>query len=137
MPNLIGVAVLGLLLYLLKLLIGSADFGWVVFCIAYVLLAIHAFWFWGREERPKTVEECLIWVVGTIFLGAMSLTVDYFVGSQTHLEHSFWKTAEQAGGPFGFFATVVICPGMTMICLAGAARQAVAGDEDAGVGKNG
>jgi len=57
--------------------------------------------------------------LGSIIVGAIFFGVDMATGRTNHPDLSWPRAGVQTGG---FVLTAIVCPGMTMVCIAGAIR---------------
>ena len=71
------------------------------------------------EKSPRSPAEWLGVVGFSILLGAVFFGIDVLIGSQFHPSSSLLEAATQAGGPFGFMFTLIVCPGITVYALGG------------------
>jgi hypothetical protein len=80
---------------------------------------------WHGKEA-KRFSDASDWagaVFGSILLGALSFGVDILIGTVIHPGMSPIEAGTQAGSPFGFILTIFLCPGVTMVALAGLVRS--------------
>jgi hypothetical protein len=93
--------------------------------VAYGVLVGLALAMWHGKEA-KRFSDASDWagvMVGSILLGALSFGVDMLVGSFTHPGMSPFEAGTKAGSPFGFILTIFLCPGVTMVAVAGLVRS--------------
>jgi len=102
--------------------------------VAYGMLGAVALSMWHGKETAKTLSNAYDWgkvVLGSIVLGCLSFGVDVLVGSSTHPGVAPLKAGTQAGSPFGFGLTLILCPGLTMIAIASIVRSFLVTNGDA------
>ncbi|MGA9308607.1 MAG: hypothetical protein WBW31_24645 [Candidatus Sulfotelmatobacter sp.] len=98
--------------------------------VAYGVLVGLALAMWHGKEA-KRFSDAYDWarvIVGSILLGALSFGVDALVGSFIHPGMSPLEAGTKAGSPFGFILTIFLCPGVTMVAVAGLVRSLLAGE---------
>ena len=125
MAELIGLGVLACLLATVRLTAGPLGMPHLTWLLIYLGLATVAEYLWHSERWPKSFKECLTVSGVSILVGAVFFAIDVFVGGVHHPELPWLKAGTQAGGPFGFYLTLLVCPGLTMVALAGAFRARV------------
>ncbi|HEX2711987.1 MAG TPA: hypothetical protein VHM88_07165 [Candidatus Acidoferrales bacterium] len=86
----------------------------------YVITAIFAVACWHNEKAPQSVLGWFQMIAGSILIGVFFFAGDILVGYISHPSLPLIEAAEQA--PFGFFLTLVACPGFTIIAVAGLVR---------------
>jgi hypothetical protein len=96
---------------------------WIVIAAG---LGVGAHFVWRSEKSAKTAEGWLWSAMGSVIVGLVFFACDVWVGGSRHASLSAWEAAKNAGGPFGFGLTLVVCPGLTFISIAGIARTGVA-----------
>jgi hypothetical protein len=93
--------------------------------IAYGVLVAVALALWhGKEARRFS--DAYDWAglfAGSVLLGALSFAVDMIVGSLNHPGMSPFLAGTKAGSPFGFVLTIFLCPGVTIVAVAGLVRS--------------
>jgi len=123
--NGIGVIVLaalaGLVACFIAALYTRADAIWA-WSIGFPVLAICALLLWHDKRWPADPQDALQYGLLSIPAGGISLMVDFLVGSSMGPQLPFRYAIWQAGSPFGIILTICICPGFTIVALAGAAR---------------
>ncbi len=90
--------------------------------IAYLVLAAGALYWWHGERVAAKISEPSEWaltIMVTVLGGAVSFGCDILVGLLDFSGLSPWKAATKVGSPFGFGLTLLICPGLTMLAIAG------------------
>ena len=131
MADAIGLAALALLTVAMRLVVGTQDVSNLIWCFIYFFLAMVALFDWHAKSLgakrdsiwPETSIEYLRYALISVGAGAVSFVVDIVVGSINHPDLSTFGAATNAGGPFGFFVTILICPALTFVLLSGAVRQ--------------
>jgi hypothetical protein len=125
----IGLVALGVQAYLL--------FGWLmpddgyrlpIGVLAFVVLASCALYLWHSEKITRKINDLGEWaaaVGASVFLGALSFGCDMLVGIINYPGLSPFRAATKVGSPFGFGLTVLLCPGFTMVAVAGFIRALV------------
>jgi len=82
----------------------------------------------GKEAKRFSDAYDWVGVVGgSTLLGALSVGVDMLVGSLTHPGMSPVQAGTKAGSPFGFILTIFLCPGVTLVAVAGLVRSFLVG----------
>ena len=125
--NLVGMSTLALLLtVVIRIAVGASE--WVVTSLlAFAVTAPTAWFTWQEDSKsPQGIGGWLLMAFGSIALGGIFLLIDGSIGLARNSSASLWNAATSTGSPFGFVATVSVCPGFTCICIAGAARAAYA-----------
>ena len=124
-PDMIGAltlaALAALVAWLIEAVYGPADAYWAV-GIGYPILLISSLLAWHSAKWPKDADDLFRYGCVSVPVGAISLTIDAMIGTfnypQLPLREAIWR----AGSPFGIPLTIAICPGFTLVALAGAAR---------------
>ncbi len=93
--------------------------------LAYGVLVAVALTMWhGKEaERFSDAYDWLGVFFGSILLGCMSFGIDVLIGSSEYPGISPIKAGTKVGSPFGFILTILLCPGITMVGVAGLVRS--------------
>ncbi len=130
---LIGADVLGLTILALQVICGIRwldpnDGDRVVSgTLVYFVLTVAALAFWHHEKLAQRFSDPNQWLAlagGSILLGGFTFCADIFIGTVFHSgSHSALDAASKAGGPFGFGLTLMICPGLTSVAIAGLVRS--------------
>jgi hypothetical protein len=113
------VLVLSILVWLVAPALQLPSWAWAV---VYVVLAPVSWHVWQSEKWPVEPEEWIALAVVSVFVGGLFFGADVLIGSSHGDYRSLTDAAAHSGGPFGIFATLVICPGLTMCAVAGAVR---------------
>jgi hypothetical protein len=128
-PDCIGMTALGVQAYLMfRWLMPDDGSRLPVGILAFVLLASCAFYMWHSEKMTQKICDLSGWagaVGASVFLGALSFGCDMLVGTMNYPGLSPFKAATKVGSPFGFGLTVLLCPGFTMVAIAGFVRALV------------
>lgn len=122
MRNLVGMATLAVLLaVVIRLAVDPSE--WVgTTLLAFALAAPTALYMWRDSDKSGGPVWWLLMALGSIAIGGVFLLVDVSFGHSKNPDASFWQAALSSGSPFGIVLTILVCPGLTSICLAGAAR---------------
>jgi hypothetical protein len=95
--------------------------------LIYFVLAATALGFWHYEKLVQRFSNPNQWfglASGSILLGGLSFCADILIGTVFHSgSSSAFDAASKAGGPFGIALTLLICPGLTAVAVAGLARS--------------
>lgn len=122
----VGLLTLGVQLYLL--------FSWLLpdrgsrvtwSGLAFVVLAALALYTWHKDPPLKYPCEPGEWaaaIVASVLMGAVSFGIDTVVGLINNPKLSPTEAGTKVGGPFGFPLTLMLCPGLTMVAIAGLLR---------------
>jgi hypothetical protein len=117
----VGLAVLAGEFAVAKLLIPSADMSLAAWLGLFSIVAMVALASWHSTKAPQKSLGWLQIIAASVVLGAISFAVDILIG---HLDHPNLPLIEAgAEAPFGFFLTLVFCPGMTVIAVAALVRS--------------
>jgi hypothetical protein len=125
--DIIGVVVLGLqVLVLFRWILPAFEsrLAWGV--VAYGLLACGAMYMWHARKIKEMISEPGEWAAtigGSVVLGALSFGVDVMLGAKNNPGLSLLETATKSGSPLGFPLTVLLCPGLTVVAIAGLIRS--------------
>jgi drug/metabolite transporter (DMT)-like permease len=124
MRDLVGMsAVAAMLAAAFRLVLGGAEW-FTSFLVAFAIAAPCAWYAWREPRAPETSLHWVLAAIGSVVFGALFFLIDASVGHQKVANASMLQAAESAGSPFGIVLTVFVCPGLTIICLGGAARAA-------------
>ncbi|MGA9885028.1 MAG: hypothetical protein WBQ34_15045 [Candidatus Acidiferrales bacterium] len=124
--DVVGVLALGIFAagaaWVVGRLYGSATGVWS-WCLGFPALAIVALFVWHSEKWPHDVGGAFMWSVGSVVIGITFFGIDLMIGTgfapNLPIRYAVW----QSGGPLGIAATIVVCPGLTLIFLAGTVRE--------------
>jgi hypothetical protein len=123
----IGLAVLAVeLIPVFHWLVPDDGFRLVEGMIAYGILAAGALYMWHKNEMAGKISAPNAWaaIIGaSLLLGALSFGVDMILGSFQNPGLSPIEAGTKVGSPFGFMLTVLLCPGLTMVAVAGLVRS--------------
>lgn len=93
--------------------------------LAYGVLVAVALSMWHGKHAEK-FSDARDWgavLLASILVGALFFGVDVIVGGLDHPGISPIEAGTKAGSPFGFILTIFICPGVTMVAVAGLVRS--------------
>jgi len=84
----------------------------------FLILALVALMYWHSKESSENVATWAKLTRGSIILGILFYAADLVLG------HTFRQPNSPPilGGPLGIVLTVLVCPGLTIVCVAGLAR---------------
>jgi membrane protease YdiL (CAAX protease family) len=127
--DVIGLVVLAVQLVLIVRWLAADDgFRLGVGVMAYLALAVCALSMWHGEKTAQQLSNSTEWAAAiavSVLLGAIFFAVDMVVGSTNNPGVSAVEAGTRAGSPFGFVLTILICPGFTMVAVAGFIRSFV------------
>jgi hypothetical protein len=131
----IGLIALGVQAYLLfRWLMPDDRYRLPIGVLAFVVLASCALYMWHSEKITQKINDLGGWaaaVGASVFLGALSFGGDMLVGIINYPGLSPFRAATKVDSPFGFVLTVLLCPGFTVVAVAGFIRALVLrGDGD-------
>ena len=122
----VGILTIGVQLYLLVRWLMPNDGSRVILgVLAYIVLAGVALYLWHKEPPVKNLFEPSEWamaIVASVVMGGVSFGIDMLVGLFNNPKLSPIDAGTKAGSPFGFLLTVMLCPGFTMLAIAGLLR---------------
>ena len=121
MADLIAILALGLQYSLIIVVVNfwfRTALPFVELAIAFLILIIVGLVLWHREEYPQTVKQWWRLAVGSAVLGIGFFGVDFLVALSQGQSNPF----HFPGGLLGLPLTLLVCPGGTIICLAGLLR---------------
>ena len=90
--------------------------------LSFIVLASVALYMWHAEKITKQISKPSEWaatIAASVFLGALSFGCDMLIGVINYPALAPFRAATKAGGPFGFGLTVLLCPGLTIVAVAG------------------
>ena len=124
--DVIGILIIGIQLYLVVWWLVPADGSrLILYILAYVVLAGVALYLWHKEPPVEHLSEPSEWalaVVGSVLMAGVSFGIDMAFGLINHPKLTPIEAGTRAGSPFGFPLTVMLCPGFTMLAIAGLLR---------------
>jgi hypothetical protein len=124
--DIVGVLAIGLqLAFLITVFVTDEDFRSILGVIGFLGLAGFALYLWHKDPPLEFLTRPGQWALATLgsaVLGCVSFAIDIFVGSTSNPGLSPFEAGTKAGSPFGFPLTVLLCPGFTMIAVAGLLR---------------
>lgn len=97
----------------------DAIWAWAV---GFPVAAISALVAWHHDKWPLDSRDVLLYGLLSIPMGAVSLVVDFLIGSSMYPRLPFRYAVWEVGSPFGIVLTICICPGFTLVALSGAVR---------------
>jgi hypothetical protein len=122
----VGILVIGVQLFLLVRWLVPNDGSRVILgVLAYIVLAGVALYLWHKDPPVKNLSEPSEWamaIVVSIVMGGVSFGIDMLIGLFNNPKLSPVEAGTHAGSPFGFPLTVMLCPGFTMLAIAGLLR---------------
>ncbi len=95
----------------------------ITFVIAFLVLAVTGLYSWRKEKSPTTAKGWILFALGSIVVGALFFAVDIWVGHSAYPNLPLVDAGLHNYGFLGFGWTLIVCPGLTMIAIAGAARS--------------
>jgi hypothetical protein len=122
----VGIVTIGLQLYLLVRWLVPNDGSQVILgVLAFIVLAAFALYLWHKEPPVKNLSGPNEWaraIVVSVVMGGVSFGIDMLIGLFNNPKLSPIEAGTHAGSPFGFPLTVMLCPGFTMLAIAGLLR---------------
>jgi hypothetical protein len=119
----VGILTIGVQLYLLvRWLVPNDGSRIILGVLTYIVLAGIALYLWHKEPPVKNLFEPSEWataIVGSVVMGGVSFGIDMLIGLFDNPKLSPIEAGTKAGSPFGFPLTVMLCPGFTMLAIAG------------------
>jgi hypothetical protein len=94
----------------------------ITFVIAFLVLAVTALYLWRSEKSPRAAKGWIFFALGSIVVGTLFFAVDIWSGHSAHPNLPLIDAGLHNDGFWGFGWTLIVCPGLTMIAIAGAAR---------------
>jgi hypothetical protein len=94
--------------------------------LTFGFLATGAMYVWHSTKLAETISEPSEWaatILLSFVLGAVSFGIDMIIGSINNPGLSAIEAGTKAGSPFGFPLTLLLCPGFTVISVAGLIRS--------------
>jgi len=80
---------------------------------------------WHKEPPVKHLSEPSEWamaIVVSVVMGGVSFGIDMLIGLINNPKLSPIEAGTKVGSPFGFPLTLMLCPGFTMLAIAGLLR---------------
>ena len=125
-PDVIGLLLIGVQLYwVVRWLVPDDGSRPILGVLAYLVLAGLALYLWHKEPPVEHLSEPGEWAVailGSVLAGGVSFGIDILVGLIINPQLTPIEAGTKAGSPFGFALTVMLCPGFTMLTIAGLLR---------------
>jgi hypothetical protein len=122
----VGMLTIGLQLYLLITWLRPDDDSQVILgTLAYIILVGFALYLWHKEPPMKNLSGPSDWamaIIVSVVMGGVSFGIDMLIGLFNNPKLSPIEAGTHAGSPFGFPLTVMLCPGFTMVAIAGLLR---------------
>jgi len=132
----VGILVIGIQVYwVVRWLVPDAGSRLTLGILAVSVLTGLALYFWHKEppmEHLSSPGEWALAIPMSVLIGAVSFGIDVLVGLISNPNLPPIKAGTKAGSPFGFVLTVMICPGFTMLAVAGLLRALVLRTDAAG-----
>jgi ABC-type transporter Mla maintaining outer membrane lipid asymmetry permease subunit MlaE len=124
----VGILTIGVQLYLLVSWLVPHGSRTILGIIAYIVIAGVALYLWHKEPPVKKLSEPSEWaraIVASFVMGGVSFSIDMIVGLMHNSSLPPIEAGTRAGSLFGFPLTVMLCPGFTMVAIAGLLRALV------------
>ena len=125
----IGMLAIGVQLYLVvRWLVPDDGSRIIVGIVAFIPLTGLALYFWHKEppvEHLSTPSDWALAILGSVLIGGISFGADMLIGLITNPKLSPIEAGTKAGSPFGFLLTLMLCPGLTMVAIAGLLRATI------------
>ena len=128
----VGILVIGVQVYWL---VPDASSRLTLGILAVSVLTGLALYFWHKEPPMEHLSSPGEWALAipiSVLIGAVSFGIDVLVGLISNPNLPPIKAGTRAGSPFGFVLTVMICPGFTMLAVAGLLRALLLRTDAAG-----
>ena len=121
----IGILVLavlaGLVAWLVAAVYGKENAIWA-WSVGFPVLAVCSPFAWHNDKWPTEPPDVFLCALVSILVGVLFLAIDAVVGSFDSPQLKFRDAIWHAGSPFGIVLTIAVCPGFTLIGLAGTVR---------------
>jgi hypothetical protein len=127
--DLVGLTVVFGVLTVIVFVVRSSDTPAFLWAIAFVVVGVIAVGIWHGEKWPTTPFGSLKLAGSSVLIGGLFYIADTVITHFERPEVPIWLVGTKAGGMFGFVVTAAVCPGLTIIALAGVVR-AICLDED-------
>ena len=125
MADAIGVLVLavlaGVVAWLVAAVYGKENAIWA-WSLGFPVLAICGMFAWHNDKWPTDPHDVFLYAIISIPVGALSFAIDAIISTSLYPQLKFRDAIWHAGSPLGIVLTMAICPGFTLVGLAGAAR---------------
>jgi hypothetical protein len=125
-PDVIGILIIGIQLYLaVHWLVPANGSRLILYILAYIVFAGVALYVWHKDPPIEHLSEPSEWamaVVGSVLMAGVSFGIDMVIGLIENPKLTPIEAGTRAGSPFGFPLTVMLCPGFTMLAIAGLLR---------------
>jgi hypothetical protein len=106
---------------LVAVVYGKEDAVWS-WSLGFPVLAVCSLFVWHSDKWPTEPQGILLYALLSIGGGAAFFAIDAVLSTSRYPELPFREAIWHAGSPFGIVLTIAVCPGYTLIALAGAAR---------------
>lgn len=124
----IGVLVLaglaGLVAWIIATVYTKGDAIWA-WSIGFPLLAICGLLVWHSEKWPMDPQDVFLYGLLSVPAGFASFVIDALISTSQYPQLPFRYAIWHAGSPFGIVLTICICPGFTLVALAGTVRALI------------
>jgi hypothetical protein len=124
--DVIGVLIIGVQLYwVVRWLVPDDGSRLILGVLAYVVLVGIALYLWHKQPAVKNLSEPGEWamaILGSVLMGGVSFGIDMLIGLINNPKLTPIEAGTKVGSPFGFALTVILCPGFTMLAIAGLLR---------------
>ncbi len=93
------------------------------FLAIFLPFALIALFVWHRPQANSREPRWPVIAISSVGLGFLFFVCNIAIGHYLDPELPLLTAAVQARGPWGFATTLVVCPGVTFLALAGWARS--------------
>ncbi len=107
-------ALIAFLIYLFR----PSEFPGRILLSLFLILALVALMYWHLKDSSESVAAWRKPIRDSIILGVLFYAIDFVLGLVFRQPNS----PPILGGPFGIVFTVLVCPGSTIVCVAGLVR---------------
>jgi hypothetical protein len=111
----------GFVAWLVAVVYSKEDAVWA-WSLGFPVLAVCGLFAWHNDKWPTDPRYAFLYALGSILVGAAFVAIDAVVSTSSYPQLPFRDAIWHAGGPFGIVLTIAICPGFTLVGLAGAVR---------------
>ena len=123
-------ALAGVVAWPLAVIYSKSDAIWA-WSVGFPILAVSSLIAWHHDKWPTDSGDLLRDALISIPVGTISFMIDAAISTANYPRLAFRYAIWHAGSPFGIPLTIMICPGFTLIALAGIARAALYKPEQA------
>lgn len=113
-------AVFGLLLFVFWPIAGIPP---LLFVFVFLALAVSGMFIWHHGSSPASPITWIWLAFASVAGGAVFFAIDVLIGYFNYPHLPLLEVGSKAGGFFGFLATLAICPGATIVCVASWVRS--------------